>query len=157
MFLLDITLPGREVETTIVANEFAKKHRRGSIKVYQENVILITSDGSIMVSNSQLRSMTTNHKFDIEPTNALLYKTLLFGIGAKIIIPKFDNLTLENSRPSYGFLLFIPIIMFILGIIVWFTRTYNVIIQIGSFNLVLAVFYLILLFTNLGEIGLDEY
>ena len=100
---------------------------------------------------------TTNHRFKQEPHHAILSKTYLLGIGRKIRIVTLDNLELETTKPLYSGLIWLNTLICGLGLLVALTQNYWIQTNIGSFNLILAIFWLVMLFTNRGEIGLNEY
>jgi len=154
IFLIDYALPLRKMETEIVENEFARKHRRGSTTVYTGNVTLVTKHGTIFVKNSQLRNYTTNHRFHSSPLSASLFKTRLFGQGRRIIIHDLGDLSLKRTAPEHNEFLFFPFLFMILGGIVLYFKSDSLVTNLGSFNLVLLLFYLILMSS---DIGWDEY
>lgn len=154
---LDLFLPTQTFETTVTENEFTKVRSRGVTKTYNKNVTLITDHGNIMVDNRNLQDFTTNHRFKQNPQQAILNKTLLFGIGKKINIVTLDYLELKTTKPLYSGLIWLTLLIFGFGLLVSLSGNYWIQTNIGSFNLILVIFWLIMLFTNRGEIGMNEY
>ena len=66
------------------------------------------------------------------------------------------NSELSTTKPAYGSLMFFPVVFFLLGVVVVTSSNNWVITNMGSLNVVLALLYLALIFTDAGNVGLNE-
>jgi len=161
LFILDFVLPNRQVESTIIAsyyttvNNSSSSTRISSSKTYFSNITLETTKGRILVHPFGKYNKNQRFKKDMGE-EVILHKTMLFGISQKIRF-YLNNHEVKTSKPAYNALIFFPFIFFFVALLIFLTRNDWIILNIGSLNLVLVLIYLILVFTNVGNISLNEY